>query len=127
MDDLRADADQLCTEHPDEAEQIRDKFEQMEKVWNELREMLRQREEVLGEAGNLQKFVCDLDRFKVSFELFSLFRIVLFIYFISRLDSQRHKLPSRLKTFHKHYLKPRNFFNNIKLSSPKSTTTRFVS
>jgi len=53
-------------EHPDEAEQIRNKFEEMEKVWNDLRKLLKQREESLGEAGNLQKFVRDLDQFQVS-------------------------------------------------------------
>ena len=57
-------------EHPDEAEQIRNKFEEMEKVWNDLRELLKQREESLGEAGNLQKFVRDLDRFQVCVRLF---------------------------------------------------------
>ena len=69
LDDLRVEADRLMDEHPDEAQQIRTKFEEMEKVWNELREMLKQREESLGEAGTLQKFVRDLDQFQVSCDL----------------------------------------------------------
>ena len=77
---MRVDADQLMDEHPDEAEQIRRKFEQMEKVWNDLRELLKQREESLGEAGNLQKFARDLDQFQVSFFCARLQRCVVCTY-----------------------------------------------
>uniref|UniRef100_H2ZPE1 Spectrin beta chain n=1 Tax=Ciona savignyi TaxID=51511 RepID=H2ZPE1_CIOSA len=64
LDNLRDEADRLSNEHPEEADEIRKKFEQMERVWQELRDMLRQREDSLGEAGNLQKFLRDLDRFQ---------------------------------------------------------------
>nr|CAB3266546.1 spectrin beta chain, non-erythrocytic 1-like [Phallusia mammillata] len=64
LDDLRDEAERLSHEHPDEADEIKGKFEQMEKVWKELRDMLKQREDSLGEAGNLQKFLRDLDRFQ---------------------------------------------------------------
>ncbi|XP_076810469.1 spectrin beta chain, non-erythrocytic 1-like isoform X3 [Clavelina lepadiformis] len=64
LDDLRSEAERLSDKHPEEADEIRKKFEQMENVWNELRKMLRQREDSLGAAGNLQKFLKDLDRFQ---------------------------------------------------------------
>nr|XP_026689485.1 spectrin beta chain, non-erythrocytic 1 isoform X2 [Ciona intestinalis] len=64
LDNLRDEAERLSNEHPEEADEIRSKFEQMEKVWQELRDMLRKREDSLGEAGNLQKFLRDLDRFQ---------------------------------------------------------------
>jgi len=65
LDGLRDEAEKLSSEHPEEAEEIKKKFDEMEKVWNDLREALRQREDSLGEAGNLQKFLRDVDRFQV--------------------------------------------------------------
>ena len=66
LDGLRTEADRLSDKHPDEAQQIQSKFKEMEGIWKQLQEMLKQREESLGEASNLQKFVRDLDQFQVG-------------------------------------------------------------
>ena len=55
----------MAKEHPEESDEIQKKLEELEKVWEALRDLLKRREESLGEAGDLQKFLKDLDRFQV--------------------------------------------------------------
>ena len=54
----------MAKEHPEESDEIQKKLEELEKVWEALRDLLKKREESLGEAGDLQKFLKDLDRFQ---------------------------------------------------------------
>ena len=66
LDDLQEERDKLCLEHPEESDEIRNNFDKLMQVWKDLQDKMKEREETLGEAGNLQKFFKDLDRFQVS-------------------------------------------------------------
>ncbi|CAF3645885.1 unnamed protein product [Adineta steineri] len=63
LDQLENEATKLEKDHPDEAQDIRTKVSQINSVWYELKEILRRREESMGEAAELQKFLRDLDHF----------------------------------------------------------------
>jgi len=63
LDQLESEASKLEKDHPDEARDIRTKVGQINSVWYELKEILRRREESMGEAAELQKFLRDLDHF----------------------------------------------------------------
>ena len=63
LDQLESEASKLEKDHPDEAQEIRTKVGQINSVWYELKEILRRREESMGEAAELQKFLRDLDHF----------------------------------------------------------------
>ncbi|CAF3538071.1 unnamed protein product [Adineta steineri] len=63
LDQLESEASKLEKDHPDEAQDIRNKVGQINSVWYELKEILRRREESMGEAAELQKFLRDLDHF----------------------------------------------------------------
>ncbi len=63
LDQLESEASKLEKDHPDEAQDIRQKIGQINSVWYELKEILRRREESMGEAAELQKFLRDLDHF----------------------------------------------------------------
>lgn len=62
--DLRAEAEKLVAEQPDEEKAIRERLSAIETVWEELRRSLRRREESLGEASKLQGFLRDLAAFQ---------------------------------------------------------------
>ena len=63
LDQLESEASKLEKDHPEEAQDIRGKVGQINSVWYELKEILRRREESMGEAAELQKFLRDLDHF----------------------------------------------------------------
>ncbi|CAF0910362.1 unnamed protein product [Didymodactylos carnosus] len=63
LDQLENEAQKLEKDHPDEAQDIKTKVNQINSVWYELKEILRRREESMGEAAELQKFLRDLDHF----------------------------------------------------------------
>ncbi|CAF4529130.1 unnamed protein product, partial [Rotaria socialis] len=63
LDQLESEASALEKDHPDEARELRTKIGQINSVWYELKEILRRREESMGEAAELQKFLRDLDHF----------------------------------------------------------------
>ncbi|CAF2887520.1 unnamed protein product [Rotaria sp. Silwood2] len=63
LDQLELEASKLEKDHPDEAKDIHNKVNQINSVWYELKEILRRREESMGEAAELQKFLRDLDHF----------------------------------------------------------------
>jgi len=63
LDQLEGEASKLEKDHPDEVQDIRSKVGQINSVWYELKEILRRREESMGEAAELQKFLRDLDHF----------------------------------------------------------------
>ncbi|KAM9251693.1 spectrin beta chain, non-erythrocytic 2 [Cariama cristata] len=62
--DLRAEAEKLAAEHPEQAPAILDRLSGIEAVWDELCRSLRRREESLGEASKLQGFLRDLAAFQ---------------------------------------------------------------
>ncbi len=53
--------------HPDEAQLVMDRTAKLRKEWEELNSMLHDREAKLEEAGDLHRFLKDLDHFQVSF------------------------------------------------------------
>ncbi|CAF4253713.1 unnamed protein product, partial [Rotaria magnacalcarata] len=63
LDQLELEATKLEKDHPDDAKDIHNKVNQISSVWYELKEILRRREESMGEAAELQKFLRDLDHF----------------------------------------------------------------
>ena len=117
---MRSEAERLSDKHPEEADEIRKKFEQMENVWNELRKMLRQREDSLGAAGNLQKFLKDLDRFQVILLIplqrrkHFFFISVTYLFYIYRLGYLQRKPQLHQKICPSLYQKQKNSSNNIK-------------
>uniref|UniRef100_A0A8C3CG31 Spectrin beta chain n=1 Tax=Cairina moschata TaxID=8855 RepID=A0A8C3CG31_CAIMO len=62
--DLRAEAEKLAAEHPEQAPGILERLAAIEAVWAELCRCLRRREESLGEASKLQGFLRDLAAFQ---------------------------------------------------------------
>lgn len=64
LDHLNQEGDRLAEEKPEEAAVIRDKVVQLTDVWQELKQMLKVRDERLGEASDLQKFLQNLDHFQ---------------------------------------------------------------
>ena len=61
---LQAEADRLSDEKPEEAKAIRERIGQINELWLDLKQKLRVRDERLGEASELQKFLQDLDHFQ---------------------------------------------------------------
>lgn len=60
---LEEQASALEREHPYESKEIRDNLNEITRVWLELKQLLNKREESMGEAAELQKFLRDLDHF----------------------------------------------------------------
>ena len=65
MDELALRRDELIKEHPDDKENIEKDYDRLMEDWKNLQNTLKQKEEKLGEAGDLQKFFKDLDIFQV--------------------------------------------------------------
>jgi len=61
---LHAEADRLSKAKPSEAAAIREKADNIDKLWAELKESMKIREARLGEASDLQKFLQNLDHFQ---------------------------------------------------------------
>ena len=64
LESLQNEADKLQDEKPEEAQAIREKIAEINNVWMDLKEMLKERDEKLGEAGELQRFLGNLDHFQ---------------------------------------------------------------
>lgn len=62
---LEKQAQTLEKDHPQESAEIRSRLEEITGVWMDLKELLNKREETMGEAAELQKFLRDLDHFSV--------------------------------------------------------------
>lgn len=62
---LEQQAQALEKDHPQEAREIGRQIDEIKYVWLELKDMLNKREESMGEAADLQKFLRDLDHFSV--------------------------------------------------------------
>ena len=63
LDQLETQATTLEKDHPQEADDIRVKIDEITNVWHELKDILKKREESMGEAAELQKFLRNLDHF----------------------------------------------------------------
>jgi len=62
---LEKQAQSLEKDHPAESAEIRSRLEEITGVWMDLKDLLNKREESMGEAAELQKFLRDLDHFSV--------------------------------------------------------------
>ncbi|XP_067680907.1 spectrin beta chain-like isoform X4 [Haliotis asinina] len=64
LESLQSEAEKLQDEKPEEAQAIREKVAEINNVWMDLKDMLKERDEKLGEAGELQRFLGSLDHFQ---------------------------------------------------------------
>uniref|UniRef100_UPI003AAF66A3 spectrin beta chain, non-erythrocytic 1 isoform X4 n=1 Tax=Centroberyx gerrardi TaxID=166262 RepID=UPI003AAF66A3 len=64
LGDLRGEAGRLAEEHPDQAKAITGRLAEINAVWEEMKNTLKNREESLGEASKLQQFLRELDDFQ---------------------------------------------------------------
>ncbi|KAM6922894.1 spectrin beta chain, non-erythrocytic 1-like isoform 1-T1 [Lycodopsis pacificus] len=64
LGDLGKEADRLASEHPEQSEAIKGRLDGITGVWDEMKDTMKNREESLGEASKLQKFLRDLDDFQ---------------------------------------------------------------
>ncbi|PSN56235.1 Spectrin beta chain [Blattella germanica] len=64
LDSLEQEADSIGTEHPEDAAVIRERIQQIQQIWEQLTQMLKERDSKLEEAGDLHRFLRDLDHFQ---------------------------------------------------------------
>lgn len=64
LDTLETDSAKMAAEHPEEAELIRERAERIRQVWEQLTHLLRETDSKLEEAGDLHRFLRDLDHFQ---------------------------------------------------------------
>ncbi|XP_055939314.1 spectrin beta chain-like isoform X2 [Argiope bruennichi] len=64
LDSLEQEADKIQGDHPEEAEAIRERVTQIKTVWEQLTQLLKDRDAKLEEAGDLHRFLRDLDHFQ---------------------------------------------------------------
>ncbi|XP_022245252.1 spectrin beta chain-like isoform X3 [Limulus polyphemus] len=64
LDSLEQEAEKIEKEQPEEAEIIRGRIAQIKNVWEQLTHLLRDRDSKLEEAGDLHRFLRDLDYFQ---------------------------------------------------------------
>ncbi|XP_059173308.1 spectrin beta chain-like isoform X3 [Physella acuta] len=64
LESLQNEAEKLEEQKPEEAQAIKEKITEITHVWNDLKDMLKERDEKLGEAGELQRFLGSLDHFQ---------------------------------------------------------------
>uniref|UniRef100_T1IQM9 Spectrin beta chain n=1 Tax=Strigamia maritima TaxID=126957 RepID=T1IQM9_STRMM len=64
LDALEQEAERMQDEHPEEAALIRQRITQIRAVWDQLTQLLKDRDAKLEEAGDLHRFLRDLDHFQ---------------------------------------------------------------
>ncbi len=64
LNTLETEAEKMEVEHPEEAAAIRDRINQISEVWEQLTQLLKDRDAKLEEAGDLHRFLRDLDHFQ---------------------------------------------------------------
>ncbi|GLH07508.1 Spectrin beta chain [Gryllus bimaculatus] len=64
LDSLEQEAESIGTEHPEEAAVIRERITSIQVIWEQLTQMLKERDSKLEEAGDLHRFLRDLDHFQ---------------------------------------------------------------
>ena len=65
LDALDEEAEKIKATHPAEAVVIQQRSSRLREVWDQLTEMLKERDAKLEEAGDLHRFLKDLDHFQV--------------------------------------------------------------
>lgn len=63
---LEEEANKIRDSHPEEAQVVMDRVNKLQREWQELDQMLRERKDKLEEAGDLHRFLKDLDHFQVN-------------------------------------------------------------
>ena len=64
LDALEEESEKISGTHPEEAVVIQQKTGRLREVWEQLTEMLKERDAKLEEAGDLHRFLKDLDHFQ---------------------------------------------------------------
>ncbi|KAJ6218483.1 hypothetical protein RDWZM_009640 [Blomia tropicalis] len=64
VDNLENEAQRIQEQHPEEAKEIRERITQISTVFDQLNELIKVRDAKLGEAGDLHRFLRDLDHFQ---------------------------------------------------------------
>uniref|UniRef100_A0A158R574 Spectrin beta chain n=1 Tax=Syphacia muris TaxID=451379 RepID=A0A158R574_9BILA len=64
LDSLQKEADSIEKEKPEQAVEIREDIKRIQQVWNVLQKKVSEHEAKLDEAGDLQRFLRDLDHFQ---------------------------------------------------------------
>ncbi|XP_067118326.1 spectrin beta chain isoform X1 [Centruroides vittatus] len=64
LDSLEKESEKIQQEHPEEAESIQERIMQIKIVWEQLTQLLKDRDAKLEEAGDLHRFLRDLDHFQ---------------------------------------------------------------
>ncbi|CAD5231758.1 unnamed protein product [Bursaphelenchus xylophilus] len=64
LNNLQAEADEIAVEKPHQAQVIREDISRIQHVWDVLNRKVREQEAKLEEAGDLQRFLRDLDHFQ---------------------------------------------------------------
>ncbi|XP_029831192.1 spectrin beta chain isoform X3 [Ixodes scapularis] len=64
LDALDKEAERIKQEHPEEADAIQERILQIKTVWEQLTQLLKERDAKLEEAGDLHRFLRDLDHFQ---------------------------------------------------------------
>lgn len=65
MDSLEKEADRIEKERPEQARAIRENVQRIRQTWEILTQKVREHEAKLDEAGDLQRFLRDLDHFQM--------------------------------------------------------------
>ncbi|XP_028856449.1 spectrin beta chain, erythrocytic-like [Denticeps clupeoides] len=64
LDFLRAEAQRLAQEHPENADEILGRRAELDAAWDKLKRTMKDREDSLGEVSKLQNFLQDMDDFQ---------------------------------------------------------------
>jgi len=64
LDALEEESEKISQTHPEEAVVIQQRISRLREVWEQLTEMLKERDAKLEEAGDLHRFLKDLDHFQ---------------------------------------------------------------
>ncbi|XP_065331438.1 spectrin beta chain isoform X2 [Cloeon dipterum] len=64
LNSLEAEAQHIELEHPEEAPLVQERITQIRQVWEQLTHMLKERDAKLEDAGDLHRFLRDLDHFQ---------------------------------------------------------------
>merc|ERR1712142_880769 len=64
LDSLEEESEKIAKTHPEEAVIIQQRINRLREVWESLTEMLKERDAKLEEAGDLHRFLKDLDHFQ---------------------------------------------------------------
>lgn len=64
LGELQSESDRIGQEHPEEKAAIDEKTARIRDSWTRLTDLLKAKDEKLAEAGDLHRFLCDLDHFQ---------------------------------------------------------------